>query len=246
MNKHTFKNIMWGIVLLLAAVGLILWKLGNPVLSIFEGLAIWQIILGVAFVISLIDCIIEFNYVGIFFILAFLGMVFSKQLHIEALVPWTLLLAALLASVAFGLIFGNKRSRYAKFRKFDSKHNQDHISGVNETVEGERIFEKVSFGGATKYIRSENFQYAVLDASFGGMEVYFDKAQVPSNNCTIEIHSKFSGIEIYIPHEWRIENGISCFAGGVDIDKAWNEDYGPVTVSLKGENQFGGIEIHRV
>ena len=105
--KKNASNIIWGIVLLLLAAGLILSKLDPDGFGLIPNISLWRLLLGAAFLSMLVKSVFDFNFTGIFFSLAFLGIVFGKYLHIEALVPWTLLVAAALASVAFSLIFGN-------------------------------------------------------------------------------------------------------------------------------------------
>lgn len=232
--KTKFKNIVWGIILVLIAVGLIANKMGAEMPKMLAGLSIAQILLGIAFLGILVDALAERSFGGIFFSVAFLGIVFARQLEIQNLVPWTLLLAALLLTIAFDMIFPKKSK---------GGHDKHMVSGE---ASGEYIYEMTRLGGVTKYIRSDNFKGGEFVARFAGMELYFDKVQVPEGKATIEIQSSFAGVELYVPKEWKIINNMSSMAGAVDESGApWTGDE-DVEITLVGSNKFGGVEITRI
>lgn len=230
------SNIFWGIILILIAAGLILYKMGFGFMSFIPSVSFWQLVLAIAFICIFINSLIELNFGGVFFSAAFFCIVFASQLHVEKLVPWTVLIAALILTIAMEMIFpGSKRS----------KHIYAHGSVTSDEVSGERIYESAHFTGASKYIRSENFKSAKLVSSFAGMEVYFDKVKVPEGEATIELYSKFGGVKLFIPASWRIINELNSVAGAVDEQGTWTGET-DVTVRLVGENKFGGVEIVRV
>lgn len=247
--KDRVSKVIWGLILLLLAVGLIMYKLGNPIVAFLPGIGVWQIILGLAFLAIFIDSISKPDFGGMMFSLAFLGIVFAKQLKIEALVPWTLLLAALLLTIALNLIFGGKHKNHHKYIENGCMAENSAFlikPGEPETVEGEYIYERASFSGVTKYVHSDNFNYAQLENSFAGMEIFFDNVLVPSGHATIEVNSSFGGVEIYVPKEWKIVNKVSSFAGACEVDdRSWTGD-STVEVAIIGSNRFGGIEVKRI
>lgn len=250
MKKHTVKNFLWGIILLLIAVGIIMYKLESPIMSFIPSISIWQLILGVALICILINAIIDISFEGILFSLAFLGIVFKEELHIEAIVPWTILISALLGSIALNLLLGKFKNKHEhnhckSFDRNTANCNNHTFSATKDTLEGDRIFERVTFGGGTKYIHSDNFQYAQFDCTFGGLEVFLDKVKVPSKTATIEINSQFSGVDLYIPKNWDVNNNISNFAGAITPGKIRVEDP-EVVLTLIGSNKFGGIDIKRI
>ena len=249
MNKNISK-VIWGLILILLAVGIIMYKLGSPALAFLPGFKVWQIILGIVFLAILIDSIAKLSFEGIMFSIAFLCIVFAEQLKIQKLVPWTVLLAALLLSIGFNMIFGKHRrqNKHPYVENGSCSENSTYFLPAKEaeTVEGEYIYERASFGGVTKYIHSDNFNYAQLENSFAGMEIFFDKVQVPSGHATIEINSSFGGVEIYVPKEWKVVNNVSSFAGACEVDdRSWTGDT-DVEISLIGSNRFGGVEVKRI
>lgn len=271
MKRKRFTDIMWGIILLLIAAGLVLSRFDVPGMDFFETVSMWKILAGTVFALLFIQGVRDRSYAGSLFSLAFLLMVFSKELHIEVLVPWTILIVALLASIALNLIFGSSHRRSNKNRNRNRNNNNNHNNNSNnnnnangsrhgnngfcssnpgggcqgDNIDGERVFEKVTFGSAVRYVNSDNLQYADISCSFGGIEIYFDNARVPSGQAAINISSNFSGVDIYIPKEWKVINEMASFCGGVDIDNGWTGD-SSVVITLTGRNNFGGVGITRV
>ena len=249
MKTNKIKNIIWGVVLLLIAVALVLYKLEIPGINILPEISLWKVLLGVACACWLIDSITTVSYGGITFSLAFLGIIFGKELHIEALVPWTLLIVAFLAYMALHLLFprhcrwnhqqsncGNREGCYA-----GGAGHPNHV----ETVEGDSIVEDINFTGATKYIHSDNFIQADIHCSFCGAELYFDKVQVPSGEATIYLDTKYCGVEMYVPRNWMIVNEMNTFLAGLDIDERTTGE--PIVkIHLCGNSRFSGVEIRRV
>ena len=79
MKTNKIKNIIWGVVLLLIAVALILYKLEIPGINILPEISLWKVLLGVACACWLIDSITTVSYGGITFSLAFLGIILEKN-----------------------------------------------------------------------------------------------------------------------------------------------------------------------
>lgn len=249
MNKHQFRNIIGGVVLLVLAAVLVLYKLDMLAINILPDITLWQIIIGICLVYCLIHSIFFHKSItGTLFGLAFLGIVFSHQLHIEKLVPWTILLVAFLASIALNLIFGTHKKWYNNNINNNgyNHNNYHHHEGMEtETIEGECIFEAVSFTGATKYIRSDNFKSADIQCSFCGAEFYFDKVNVPSKEVTITLDSKFCGVTLFVPRDWEVICDVNSFLGAVDVDNR-NIEPANIKLVLRGNNSFAGVEVKRV
>lgn len=245
MNKSNLSRIMWGIILILMAVGLVMYKMGSPVLSFLPEIGLWQLLIGLALVAILINALCKLSFGGILFSLAFLGIVFDHELGIEDLVPWTILLVALLGTIALNLLFGKAVKRHFFHTHIDHHEKSNWTSETVDINDEDAIYENVRFGGSTKYVHSEDFKYATFNCSFGGLEIYLDKAKVPSGKATVEIHSNFSGVELYIPRDWNVVNKISSMFGAVDTKGSGNADSG-VTITLVGDNHFGAIDIKRI
>lgn len=101
MKKASFGRILWGLGLLAAAAFLVLDQLHMIPLE----LGFWAIFWTVVFGASLITSLINRSLGGTIFSTAFLLIIYAKPLHIERIVPWTVLLAAFLIWGGLRLIF---------------------------------------------------------------------------------------------------------------------------------------------
>ena len=101
MRKASFGRILWGLGLLAAAAFLVLDQLH----LIPVELGFWTIFWTVVFAATLITSLINRSLGGTIFSIAFLLIIYAKPLHIESIVPWTVLLAAFLVWGGLRLIF---------------------------------------------------------------------------------------------------------------------------------------------
>lgn len=238
------KNYFWGLFLVLAAVYLIISRLGYlPAVGIFTVIA--TIICIAAFVHSLL----HLSFGGMLFPLAFISILYDEQLGITAITPWTVLLAALLGTIGLNLIFSKTKWKYKWKRNWDH-HGKHKIAGNDhfengENIEGEYVYMKSSFGSLLRYVTSDNLRYAELEANFSGVKIYFDNAKVPSGNATLNLDVNFSGIEIFVPENWKIINHLGSSFGGVS-EKGKTPSGETVTLTLEGENSFSGITVYYV
>lgn len=238
------KNYFWGLFLVLAAIYLIISRLGYlPAVGVFTVIA--TIICIAAFVHSLL----HLSFGGMLFPLAFISILYDKQLGITAITPWTVLLAALLGTIGLNLIFSKTKWKYKWKRNWDH-HGKHKIAGNDhfengENIEGEYVYMKSSFGSLLRYVTSDNLRYAELEANFSGVKIYFDNAKVPSGNATLNLDVNFSGIEIFVPENWKIINHLGSSFGGVS-EKGKTPSGETVTLTLEGENSFSGITVYYV
>ena len=81
---------------------------------------------------------------------------------------------------------------------------------------------KTSFGASIKYINTDKFEQADFNCSFGAMKVYFDNAIMSNENAIVRINASFSGIELYIPKTWNVDDKTNVFLVAID-EKNRNE-----------------------
>lgn len=228
------EKIFWGLFFILGAVFIVVSGLGMlPAVSVFS------LILTVVFAAWIIKSIISLHIEGIFFPLAFLGIIYAKPLGITAIVPWTILGAALLLTIGWSILFHNR------FQWFRHTHKRNCYTSQIEKEDADHVKCDTSFGSVIKYINSEDFKQADLACSFGSIKAYFDKAQVKGEKAVINIDMSFSGIELYLPKNWHIINHIDASFGGVD-EKNQPQDVTDTTVELVGEMSFSGLTIYYV
>lgn len=239
------KNYFWGIFLILAGAYLVVSQMGYlPKVGPFT------LVFTIVCLAALVSSILHLSFGGILFPLAFIGIMYDHQLGITAITPWTILLAALLGTIGLNLLFGRfKKKHWHRHHKHHKGHWDVEISsdgrsgdGSNENLDGEWVYIRSSFSSVIRYVTSKNLQAATIEASFGATQIYFDDAQIPSGNATVNIDSKFAGVELYVPHNWQVINHLASSFGGVD-EKNKHTGELTATLTLEGSNSFGGITI---
>ncbi|MBE5882543.1 MAG: hypothetical protein E7289_09630 [Lachnospiraceae bacterium] len=226
-------NLFWGLFLIAAAVLILVAKLGA-----FPEMSIMKIFWTLVFAVALVNSLANLAFPGVFFSLAFLGIIYDKELGITAITPWTILLVALLLSIGMSLIYTPKK------KKKKSKHHE--IDGNDFVVFDEEDSNQFdfssSFVGSIKYVNSDNFESANIDAKFAGMKVYFDNAVIRNGHATVNLNVSFAGVELYVPKNWRIDNQMSASFGGVEEKNRNNGADGPI-LTLRGNVSLGGVTI---
>lgn len=225
------ERVFWGIFFIMAAVFIIISKLG-----LLGNVNVLSLLLTVFIVACLIKSVMHKEVGGILFSLAFLCIVYAKPLGIEAITPWPVLGAALLGTIGASFLYRPKADWFA--------YGSHHISG-NEAVEivkDAQIEFNTSFGGSIKYINSDDFQSAKLRCSFGSMKVYFDNAVIENGQATVQMDVSFAGVELYIPRGWKVINNVDASFGGID-EKNRNDAASTPTLNLIGKVSFSGVEI---
>ena len=229
------KNIFWGILLILGAVGIIIGKMG-----FLSGVNAFSLAFTVILVAIMIDSLFRLNYTGILFSIAFICIIYDKQLGISELTPWTVLIAALFGSIGLSLIFPKKNKGFNINTRWNKMKNE------NVYIEDEsNIKISASFSNGTKYINTDKFISAYINCKYSGLEVYFDNAIMAENTATLNLDISFSGVEIYIPKSWHVENRTNVFLGGIGEERHEDKIY-TNTLIITGNIKFSGVEIHYV
>lgn len=225
------NNRLWsGMLFLLIAVFLIIGKLGY-----LEGVNIFSLLLSACLVIILVRSIFTRSFAGILFPIAFLCILYDKQLHIENLTPWTVLIAAAFGSIGLSLLFGKSGHRI-------KMQSAGALSDVTDSVENDHSQHSARFSASTKYINNEHFEQAEFNCSFCALSVYFENARVPSGSASVALYASFSGIELYIPKEWTVENHLQASLAAVEEENSPSPD-GSVTLHLVGSISVSGVSI---
>ena len=203
------KNYFWGVFLILAGAYLVVSQLGYlPAVGVFS------LLFTVVCIAVIVASIPHVHFGGILFPLAFIAIIYDKPLGITAITPWTVLLAALLLTIGLHLIFGRFRKKIVHRGHSKKRDEWDEVKG--ERLNDDELDISSTFGSVIRYITSEDFRYAEIDASFAGVKVYLDQARIPSGNATINIDSSFAGVELFVPKEWQIVNHVESSFGGID------------------------------
>lgn len=231
MNKS--KRVVWGLIFVAAAILLIASGMGY-----FHGITFGQILYSTLCGILILGGIINRSFSSFFFGLAFMGIVWDRELGIEQITPWPILCAALLLSIGFSLMFGN----YLK-----NKHccKKQYVTKNKSYENGEHIFCENKFGDSEKHIESTNLLRADIINKFGSSSIHFDNALSSGDTITVWIDCKFGDLKLFFPNNWKLESEVDCIFGAINIPKCDN-CVNDVTIILTGSSKFSNIQIYRV
>lgn len=229
------EKIFWGVFFIAAAIFLIVSNFG-----LLPNIGIFKLIVTVFLASILIKSIVKVNFGGILFPLAFICMLYDHELGITAITPWPVLGAAILGTIGLSMLFRGRRKNWYYYE--GEKKSREEFEKIINEEDGNRVFFRNRFGASTKYINSDNFEFAQLESSFGGMKVYFDNAVIQKGNATVQMDVNFSGVEMYIPSTWTVINQLHSTFGGVE-EKGKNNSTGMPTLTLLGDVEFSGVTI---
>ena len=234
MRRGRLKSIVWGLLLIVSSVFIVL-----SVMGYIESVGPVKMIFTILFAGLIVSSLIDLNFFGVFFPLAFIGMIYDKQLGIEKLTPWPILGIALLLTIGMSLIF--KKKPRCEHKEYYGGNDEFIID--SEGTDGEVIDCKAEFNGSAKYVHSSNLKRVNVKSTFGGVKVYLDGSEIPSKEAVIDLDVSFGGVELYIPKNWDVKiYGNSSFGSIEEKNRpSLNED-SPV-VQLTGSVKFGGVEI---
>lgn len=232
------RKIFWGLFFVLAAVFVIISKLG-----IIPDIGLFSILITVLMIWILVEGVRHLNFFEILFPIAITCIVYDEQLGITELTPWTVLGAALLGSIGLSMLFHNRKKNWHIAGNWGDKSS---VSGSSsEQCNGEHIQCENTFGSAIRYINSDNFCSAHLENNFGSMTIYFDNAIIQGASAYVEVENNFGETNLYIPKEWKVENSIERSFGSVS-EKGKPQGSSTCTLFVRGEANFGSIELHYV
>lgn len=236
------KNIFWGIICLLAAVALIVNKLG-----FLQEMGFWSILFSVLLLGTLINGVVKKSWGKILFSAAFFIIVNDQILHLESLTPWTVLIVAGLGTIGLGILFPMKRKRNGKdyLKEHISMYTWDKTDEQLITKEGEVIRQEVVFGSTVKYVKSKEVCGIHAECVFGELSIYLTEAELKNHRAKIHAETVFGHIHIYVPESWAVSTNTSNVFGSVSFygtDTVGGED----KVLVCGDVVFGEVHIHYV
>jgi len=235
------KNRKWilGIYFILAAVFVLLNQLGY-----FKTIDLLSLVFTILLIPVILKSLRHLAFPGIFFPIAILAIIYAEPLGIVALVPWTVLLIATLASIGFSIIFPDSWHRHIHHGFSDHSYEieHEHFSNVVDCKDGEIIDVNITCNGTIKYINSENFKTLNLSMTLSGAKIYFDNAKPAGKEMEIHISSTLSGAELYIPKTWKIVNNMNCSLGGLEEKNRPNSEP-EYTVIFTGGITLSGVEV---
>lgn len=230
------SKIFWGSFFILAAIYVIIGKLG-----ILPDIGVFRILITIFLIWIFIGGIRHRNFYEILFSIAFICIVYDEPLGITALTPWTILGAALLGSIGLSMIFkGSKRKWNNEKNAYGSNGNLDMDI---EQCNGEQVRFENSFGSAIRYINSDDFQNAQIENNFGALSVYFDNAIVKNGTAFVNVENNFGETNLYIPKEWKIQNHLERSFGAIN-EEGKSIGTSDTLLCINASATFGVIKLH--
>ncbi len=240
------KNLFWGIFFLALAVFTIASQLGG-----FGQIGVWSVLEGVLLLALIVYSLIKLNFLGVFVPVAFLYMIFRSPLGLPFVSPWLLVLAGVLTSIGFSIIFHKKpknQTCWKEHGEWDKDGwNKDGHAQTIEMIDDNHPSAKVSFGSSSKYLHADSLQSGQFTCSFGSLEVFFEKTQLSPEGAEIFVDCSFGELKLYVPGTWRVVDKINSSLGGINYSNA------PKTLAadaprltLTGNVHLGAIEIQYI
>lgn len=222
------EKIFWGLFFILAGAFIIINQLG-----IFTNINFVSLFLTIFLVAIAIKSIFHRSTFGVLFSIAFLAIIYAEPLGIESITPWPVLLTALLLTIGLDCIFGHHHHYcHKEMKDFDE-----------ETIDDKKTVDVgISFGASTKFITAEDLEKVNVQCSFGAAKVYLEKATFKDDTLRINLDISFSGVELYIPKDCKLENKANVSLGGID-EKNRSNDTTTRRVIISGNVSLSGVEI---
>lgn len=236
-----FKNWLWGTFLLGSGSLIIVNELGY-----LSGINVYTLIFTILLTAGIIQSFISRSMSLFAYSVAFLIILYKTELGVSNLSILTVLLATTLLIIGFGVLFGSKiYKKHIIHTSFDyDEENFEHV--INEKDKDVIEF-KVSLSSAVKYINSDNFKKAILGCSLGALKVYFDGADIKKGETAlIRLDASLSGVELYIPKNWKLINNLNNTLSGVEEKGIRERNDDSPEVILNGNINLSGIEIFYV
>lgn len=239
------NGIFWGLFLLLSAIILV----GSQLHLITYQFSFWTLVATIFLVAVLIKSLVYFAIPGTVFSLAFLGILYAKPLGITAIVPWTLLGAALLVSIGLSLIFrpllAKRRPWLRKYYHYDWHNKVDYNGPDVETIEDPDVTVSVNMGNSIRYVESSDFKSANVSVNMGSEKVYFENVTV-KDTANIHVDVSLGSLELFLPQNWNIVDGINNHMSNISEVGVRRLDVNSPTVTISGLVSLGNLKINYI
>lgn len=232
------KGNLWvGLAFILAAVYVVLDAVGIGV-----GIGLWQVIFTIIMISILVGCIREKRFISCIIPVCILLIIYAEPLHLEDYAPGTILAVGVLLAIGLSIIKGGRTKKHNVTVGFDQNDFDNEDFGETETIYDNAPSFKVNFSAASRRISTDDFKSAQLSCHFGALKIYLDDAIMQDPSATVTLDVSFSGVEIRVPKNWRVNVQASSTAGGIEEKGSCNPDATKV-LYINGNVNLGGVTI---
>ena len=260
------RNVLYGIILIAIAAGLILSQLGIALPELI-GLSVFKIIVLVGCIWGIVDGLLERELWKVAVGGGIGYYILQDPFKLPHINIWVLFLAIFLLGAGLSMVFGGKKKHHFEFtygdetfKREDFETDEEYREAIKDAgrKEGANIFDNgedtayddflkgdIVFSHMTKYVNSRNFRGGELSTVFSGSKIFLDGAELRNNRAHFDIDVVFGNTDLYVPHDWNvIDNTSRVFAEKKDYTEVFKE--GAPTLEIEGDVVFGGLNIHRV
>lgn len=224
---NNFKNVLWGIVLVIVGVIIGTNSFGLTNINIFfDGW--WTLFIIIPCFIGLFTdkdktgSIIGL-LVGVILLLSFNGIIDFDTI-------WKLLLPCIIVIIGLSLIFKNV---------FNTKVNEE-IRKLNSSKKDSKGY-FAAFSGQNIDLSNEEFTGTDINAVFGGVKLDLRNAKI-DKDALINASGIFGGVTILVPEDVNVKVKSTSLFGGVD-NKIKNDNTNSKTIYINATCLFGGVDI---
>ncbi len=223
---RNIKKIIWGIVLIAAAIIIALNSFDIIDFDLFfDGW--WTLFIIIPSFAGLIEN--KDKSGSVFGLLLGIFLLLSARDIVDFDIIWKLLVPAIVAYIGIKMIVNsfrkNKTDRIVKEIKIEGRDLQPGVAVFSGT---EMNFDNVVFDGAD------------LTAVFGGVDCDL-RGAIIDRDCVVKVCAVFGGIDIKAPDNVKVVSNVTSVFGGVDVKKS--DSNGAHTLYIEGVCMFGGIDI---
>ena len=232
MKKNYNNNsIFIGAVLIFLAIYLIISRLGGgfklPVFSLC-----WTAFL----VYVMIRGFKKRVFSQIFIPAALLAWQYDDILHIEAITPWVVLLAAVMLSAGCDMIFKKR----VPMISVNGKNGPYSNCSVDEN--GKLVIDN-GMGETTRYLSGEELTEVKIDNGLGKCTVYFEGCTMRNGIVNVEVDNGLGAVQIFCPKEWSINLTQDNALGSVSISGDPSSDPQAPCFNVHVDNGLGSVNI---
>ncbi len=224
----SFRNILWGLVLIAIGVILGLNALDITNISIFFS-GWWTLFIIVPSFIDLFKAN-ESKTGNIIGLIIGILLLLACQDVLDFAMLWKLLLPIILVIIGLSCIFKSTINSNINKRIKELNKNQKDTKNYCATFSGQKID-----------CANEEFTGCTMDAVFGGVTCDLREAKFKEDTI-INASAIFGGIDIYVPKNINVKVNSTSIFGGVD-NKCANKEDNKVTLYVNATCLFGGVEI---
>ena len=217
-NKAKYWSVIWGVILIIAAVLLLLDELNVFSVTAY-GFTLWKIFGVLVCLAWLVREIVKKKYYGIFIPLALIFLFSQTAIanllgrgNVKLASEWIVLLSAVLLTIGFRTLFRKKRSAWK------------------------------DIGSFSNYIDASELSNTIVKDLVGNIDVFITNKEKYAGNGEIEFCDIVGKVRLHAPSEWFIKTEVFDKIGRLIIPEQKKDSY-EKTLTLKVYDFVGDIEV---